>query len=104
MTTYTGKTNAFITSSYKTLATLRESKNPVAELVYAGEQMIGYEGWIHVGTAEISVTLLDESKVLQGMVESIDKQIQNTYAEAESKINILKEKKQQLLAITMELT
>ena len=36
------------------------------------------------------------------MVESIDAQIANTYAEAESKINILKEKKQSLLAITME--
>lgn len=102
MKQFSGTQCAFITNSYKDLDYVKKSGDPVNELTFASDKMIGYEGWTHVGTAEITVTLLDESKVIQGMVESIDKQIQTTYADAESKINLLKEKKQQLLAITLD--
>ena len=102
MTTYTGTLQAFITSSYKTLQTVAESSCPVDELSYGTKAMIGYKGWVHIGEAEITVTIQDEDKIRTGMVESIDKQIQDTYAEAESKINLLKQRKQELLAITME--
>jgi len=101
-TIYTGKAQAFITSSYKTLQTLAESENTVQEITYSGEHMIGFEGWTHIGEAEITVIIHDEEKIRQGMVDAIDKQIQTTYAEAESKINILKQRKQELLAITMD--
>lgn len=101
-TKYTGTLNAFLTDSWTTLETLKESKNPVNYLSYTLSDMTSAEGWTKIGTAEITVTLFDEKKIVVGMVESIDAQIQSTYAEAELKIKDLKQRKQELLAITMD--
>jgi hypothetical protein len=100
-TTYTGTLNAFITDSWVTLDYISKSKNPVACLAYTFTNMETSD-WVKVGTAEITVTLLAETEILKTMVESIDKEIKATYAHAESKINLLKEKKMNLLSITME--
>jgi hypothetical protein len=99
--TYTGTLTAYITNSYTTPATIAASGNPLNDMGYYRDGM-NLADWIKVGTAEITVTMLPESDVVAGMVSSIDAQIANTYAEAESRINLLKEKKQSLLAITME--
>jgi hypothetical protein len=100
MTIYSGTLNAFITDNYRTIADIKEHKNTVSQLFYtSSNEMLD---WTKVGTAEVTLTFDDESKIVAGMINSIDKQIQDTYAEAESKINLLKEKKQSLLAITME--
>jgi hypothetical protein len=100
-TTYTGTLTAFITNSRTTPADIANKDSPLEGMSYYSEDT-DIECWIKVGTAQITVTMYDENKVLQGIVDSIDKQIQTTYAEAESKINLLKQKKQELLAITME--
>lgn len=102
MTQYTGTLNAFITNNWTTPKTLTECENPAGELTYATNEMLGTPGWTKVGTAQITVTLDSETEIVVGMVEAIDRQIQDTYAAAESKINLLKEKRSQLLAITLE--
>jgi len=100
-TKYSGTINAFITNSYTTPEDIAKREDPLDSMsYYSGDLEI--DGWVKVGTAEITVTMHDNSKVLQGMVDAIDKHIQTTYAEAESKINLLKQKKQELLAITMD--
>lgn len=101
-TTYTGTLNAFINNSWTDLNTIAKSDCPVGRINYSSSDMQGVVGWTKVGTAEITVTMADENEIVAGIVESIDKQILNTYAEAESNINLLKEKKQQLLAITLD--
>ena len=101
-TKYTGTLNAFITSSWTTLATLAQEENPLGLLGYTASEMTSAENWTKIGTAEITVTLFDEKKIVAGMVESIDTRIQSTYAEAELKIKELKQRKQELLAITMD--
>lgn len=101
-TKYTGTLNAFITNPWTTLATLAQEENPLNRLGYTSSEMQTAENWIKIGTAEITVTLFDEKKLVAGMVESIDTQIQSTYAEAELKIKKLKQQKQELLAITMD--
>lgn len=101
-TKYTGTLNAFITNPWTTLATLAQEENPLNLLAYTASEMTYAEDWTKIGTAEITVTLFDEKKIVAGMVESIDTQIQSTYAEAELKIKELKQKRQELLAITMD--
>ena len=101
MTTYTGTLHAYITNSWTTLDSISNSELPVSDMMYSKHEMSA-SGWTKVGSAKVTVTMFPESIVLAGMVESIDAQIKRTHAEAESKINLLKEKKQSLLAITME--
>jgi hypothetical protein len=92
---------AYLTDSYTTLEDVVSSDNPANMLYYTD---IEVETWTKVGTAEITVTLYPVEDVTKDMVAAIDSQIQATYADAESKINQLKAKKQSLLAITMEPT
>jgi hypothetical protein len=101
MTTYKGTLTAYITNTYTTPESIAQSEEPLEKMIYYRDD-IGIDGWTKVGTAEITVTMLPESQVVEGMIADIDKQIRTTYAYAESKINLLKEKKQSLLAITME--
>ena len=100
-TIYSGTLAAYITNTYTTPDSIAKSEEPLEQMYYASADM-NIDTWIKVGTVEMTVTMLPDSTVVSGMVESIDAQIQATYAEAESKINLLKEKKQSLLAITME--
>lgn len=100
-TVYSGTLAAYITNDWTTTKDVAESNTPLQSLNYYQDDA-QVPGWIKVGMAELTVTMFPESTVIAGMVESIDAQIANTYAEAESKINLLKEKKQSLLAITME--
>ena len=101
MTTYTGTLAAYITNTYTTPDSIAKSEEPLEQMYYASADM-NIDTWIKVGTVEMTVTMLPDSTVVSGMVDAIDEQIKRTYAEAESKINLLKEKKQSLLAITME--
>lgn len=101
-TIYSGTLNAFITDKYTSLETLKKSKNPVNCLSYSATDMTSVENWVKIGTAKITVTTNNEEEIVTGMVNSIDAQIKETYAQAESKINLLKKRKSELLAITME--
>lgn len=101
LTQYSGTLAAYITNTWTTPATIAKSEFPIEEMYYASPDM-NIDAWIKVGTVELTVTMLPDSTVVAGMVDAIDEQIKKTYAEAESKINLLKEKKQSLLAITME--
>jgi len=59
----------------------------------------GINGWFKVGTAQITITLNDDNKVINDMLSSIDRQQQKIQADAEFQVNRLEQKKQQLLAI-----
>lgn len=75
-------------------------------------QNINY-GWLHVsvysdasedyvciGEAEVIFNLVDSDKAIQDAAEMLDKKIQETYAEAEVKVNQIKDQKARLLSLT----
>lgn len=59
-------------------------------------------GWTTVGTAEIEVTLHDDDKVKENLIESLQEQKKTIMAQTQVKLNQIEEKIQSLLAITYE--
>ena len=55
-----------------------------------------------IGTAEIEITMLDQSNITANAINAIKTQIQDVRAESESKINGLQDKINKLLAISNE--
>ena len=60
------------------------------------------EGWTLVGTAEITVKLVSEDRMVVNKIESLRREITTTRADAELKVQKIEQQVQQLLAITNE--
>lgn len=101
---YSGNIDAYISNPYTSPEGLKISKNPINELSYTANDMTGYGNWIKVGKATITVTMTDEKEIVTGMVEGIDKEIKNLQADTEYKLTTLRNKKQNLLAIVMDVS
>ncbi len=64
---------------------------------YQGKKF--FEDWILVGEIEIEVKLSEEA-IKHQMVRGIDAEVVNVRAEFQGKLDVLKERKEKLLAIT----
>lgn len=86
--------NAFITADYKMrefLDAMNEG-NPdtaIKQLSYAGEHMIGYEGWVHVGTARVSVDVLLLEAIHMGQLDALKAELQKVRAENQQRENAI---------------
>lgn len=90
----TAITNAFITSDYKMrrfLDAISEDDQYVAvdQLSFAGDQMIGYEGWVHVGTAHISVDVMPLEAIKMGQLDALKAELQKVRAENHQRENAI---------------
>ena len=57
------------------------------------------DGWTQIGTATVSVELLESEQVIACAVESLKAELQKTLADAEVKANMIREKIQNLLCL-----
>lgn len=60
--------------------------------------------WVKVGTAQVTVTLLDHDKMMAGQIEALRKEQTKVQADAQAEVTKLERQIQQLLAITNEVT
>lgn len=97
----TATVKAWITSSYYGPAEIeRDGDYAVGNLFYANNDMTGSDGWCHVGTADITVTLFDQDSIIEKKVESLRKELINHRANSHAHEVELEAKIQKLLAIT----
>lgn len=97
----TATVKAWITSSYYGPAEIEQDGNDaVARLFYTNGDHTGTDGWCHVGTADITVTLLDQDAIIEKKVESLRKELVNHRASSHAHGVELEAKIQRLLAIT----
>lgn len=57
------------------------------------------DGWTQIGTATVSVELLESEQVIACAVEGLKAELQKTLADAEVKANMIREKIQNLLCL-----
>ena len=62
------------------------------------------DDWTFAGNAEITMTVIDGSTLIEGKAEALKAEIKKVEADAYVKVIALKDKLQQLLAITHEVT
>ncbi len=94
-------TNEWVnTQDIKELAADGHNDKALDKMSYSAHDMTGVAGWIEVGTAEVTVTFIDEDSIKLKLVEGLNKQIQDVQAEAEMKVRGIKEKIHNLMAIT----
>lgn len=98
----TGTVKAWFTNDWYGPEELkRDGIKAVGFLGYSNSDMSTH-GWTCIGTAEITITLVDQNQMVANKVEALRKEITKTRADAEMKARGLEEKVQQLLAITNE--
>ena len=103
MKTITATVKAWITSSYYGPAEIaKDGDKSVSQLFYSNHDHTGTDGWCLVGSAEITVTLLDQDAIIGKKVESLRQELTNHRVNAQMKENALQEKIQKLLAISYE--
>lgn len=56
-------------------------------------------GWVKIGVAEITYTIFDNADPTPSQLQAIDKEIARVEVEAQSKVNQLRQKKANLLAL-----
>jgi hypothetical protein len=80
-----------------------DAEDPL-KLYYTEESMVMQtEGWLKVGTAEITLTsTMDQKDLVLSMVETHEAKIKKIQADAENEINNLRRKIMDLQAITFE--
>ena len=80
-----------------------EEQDPLA-LFYTGENTeMQTEGWLKVGTAEITLTsTMTQKEIVLSMVQTQEAKIKKIQADAENEINNLRRKIMDLQAITFE--
>lgn len=95
---------AYITSDFNMRSFLdalaEKNLNEAAKaLRYAPDHMIGYEGWVHVGTAQISVDVLPLESIKMGQFEALKAQLQKVRAENQKRENAILDAISKLQAI-----
>lgn len=70
-------------------------------LGYSGHDMTKY-GWTRVGTAEIKVTLFDESAMVENKIEALRHEQKTVLADAQKRHTEIERQIQTLLAITFD--
>ena len=74
-----------------------EDEQLADRLIYSNTE--GIDGWTQIGTATVSVELLESEQVIACAVESLKAELQKTLADAEVKANMIREKIQNLLCL-----
>ena len=74
-----------------------EDKTLADRLIYSNTE--GIDGWTQIGTATVTVTLLESEQVIACAVEGLKAELQKTLADAEVKANMIREKIQNLLCL-----
>jgi hypothetical protein len=97
-----GKLNAFLTNSWQSPKDLEhpEGQKVVSNMTYVESEMKGVGDWVKVGTAEITVTLFDQDKIVEEKVESVKAAMQKEEADHSVRMMHFTDKLNQLLAIT----
>lgn len=92
--------NAFL-SPYSSLtpADLASGKDDIAKWLFYHHDATFCDGYTLVGTAEVTVTLLAVSEVIDQKRKAIEAQLQKDIADSEVRQNKLREQIQQLLAL-----
>lgn len=104
----TGNVRVWISDTWRTVKDIEKQAqdNPdqaVGSMTYTGpNQDLSEYGWIEVGTAIITATLLENDEVNAKQVENLKAQIQEIQADAQKKVRVLEDRIQSLLAITYE--
>ena len=97
-------TNAFITDDWKMRQFMgRLQENDVAAmgdgLNFAGDHMLKYEDWVHVGTAHITVELLDVKNIKNKQLAALQAQLQQERADSQVRQNAILEQISKLQAL-----
>lgn len=102
MKTAKGTLGVWITSSYSfdQLNKAKTDEDILRICLVTTSDMSGSTGCSKVGTAEVTIELFDADSMILSKAESIKKEIKQVQADAEIKVNYLKEQLSQLLAIT----
>lgn len=101
---FTGTTKVWLSSSHKSIQELEalvrngETGRAVNYLSTADSDMSSV-GWVQVGTASITVKLLDTSTVVEHQVAALKKELQEVRAEAQMKENAILARISKLQAI-----
>lgn len=100
MRTVTSKINAYLTNEWVTIDQLfnDEAEQVLNRLCFYSHNCAP-NTWVHVGTAEITLTLNKPDDLIASKVESLKADLQKTQADAEVRCNQLREKINNLLAI-----
>lgn len=77
----------------------RDGPKCVSRLNYTSNDMAS-SGWVKIGTAEITLSLISDEKMVANKVESLKAEIHEIRATSENAITRLQAKIQSLLAIT----
>lgn len=79
----------------------RDGAKAINKLQFSNLDMSSH-GWTRIGTAEVTLSLMSEDKMVESKVASMRAEIQSIRATSENAITRLQEKIQSLLAITNE--
>lgn len=93
---------AYIVSQFTTLDQLfkKSDREAINELEFYDNGAGTFPpSWILAGTAEIVVTLREETELIHGKIDSLRAELKQTQADAEVKCNEIREKINNLLAL-----
>lgn len=80
-----------------------DEQDPLKLFYTSEEQQMQRQGWLKVGTAEITLTsTMDRKDMVLSMIETQEAKIKKIQADAENEINNLRRKIMDLQAITFE--
>jgi len=78
----------------------RDGDSAVSKLTYTEGDMTGVNGWCHIGSAEIIVTLFDQGVIIEKKVDSLRKELIKHRAHSHAHELQMEAKIQKLLAVT----
>lgn len=97
-----GKTTVWLSGSYYGPDDLKkDGSKAVGKLSYSDHDMTE-QGWTKIGTAQITLDLIDDEQMVANKVVSLNAEIRKIRANSENAITELQAKIQSLLAITNE--
>lgn len=104
MAKITGKTKVWLNSEwYGPVEIKRDGGEAINHLTYTDINMSSSGGaYVCIGTAEITLDLVDEATMVDGKVEALRAEVKSIKAKAEMESTALEGKIQQLLAICNE--
>lgn len=101
MTTITGIITVQLSSAYGPDDLEGDAESVINRMSFMNGDMSKY-GYVVVGSAEVTVTLLGKSEMIDSKVDALRKESAQIEAEACAKVTNIKRQIQQLLAITNE--
>ena len=93
---------AYIVSQFTTLEQLfkKSDREAINELRFYDNGAGKFpQNWIPAGTAEIAVTLREETELIHGKIDSLRAELKQTQADAEVRCNQIRERINNLLAL-----